>query len=484
MWSYNTSIDSEMNYFSSHDETVFAIMCVMRFKAVTNEVPDYYIYKDGKHVETLEGDYLYQLYIENGGKTLDDAEQDLQSKWNSDLKIKKEPRRKQIGGKCVLISRDNIIIENNISYKRLVLETMGKKGILLNEFVLEQDSKILQEVLSSLTERESDILKLLYGIYNLEEGGKSRTEVSQLYGISSERVKQIEAKTLRKLRHPSRNTILLGEKLTNNECEISIEHSNKFKHTLIEELEELIKMSDVEFIYLDKIMERYNIEIKNVTKVNCDLIDMGLSFRAYNCLLHGGIKDLATLMSISDAELGKVRNLDGKSYEEIKEVKRKRFELSKSEYIMVVLRFNGETVKYKCAGLEVKEIAKTILEDIETMVLNKKGLFETQLSSRLLEMLLIKGYLFLEDVLEDAILLIEQFENCELVDISTEIKELFNNEKKKNTPVYLYPAKSNTCKFIKNNNCTSSSDFIYKAREIEDEDIQNLVRELIDNKMV
>lgn len=484
MWSYNTNIDSEMNFFSSHEETVFAIMCVMRFKAVTNEVPDYYIYKDGKHVETLEGDYLYQLYIENGGKTLDDAEQDLQSKWNSDLKIKKEPRRKQIGGKCVLISRDNIIIENNISYKRLVLETMGKKGILLNEFVLEQDSKILQEVLSSLTERESDILKLLYGIYNLEEGGKSRTEVSQLYGISSERVKQIEAKTLRKLRHPSRNTILLGEKLTNNECEISIEHSNKFKHTLIEELEELIKMSDVEFIYLDKIMERYNIEIKNETKVNCDLIDMGLSVRAYNCLLHGGIKDLATLMSISDAELGKVRILDRKSYEEIKEVKRKRFELNKSEYIMVVLRFNGETVKYKCAGLEVKEIAKTILEDIETMVLNKKGLFETQLSSRLLEMLLIKGYLFLEDVLEDAILLIEQFENCELVDISTEIKELFNNEKKKNTPVYLYPAKSNTCKFIKNNNCTSSSDFIYKAREIEDEDIQNLVRELIDNKMV
>ena len=45
MWSYNTNIDSEMQYFQSHDETVFAIMCVMRFKAVTNEVPDYYIYK-------------------------------------------------------------------------------------------------------------------------------------------------------------------------------------------------------------------------------------------------------------------------------------------------------------------------------------------------------------------------------------------------------------------------------------------------------
>ena len=70
MWSYNTNIDYEMQYFQSHDETVFAIMCVMRFKAVANEVPDYYIYKDGEHVETLVGDYLYQLYIENGGVTL------------------------------------------------------------------------------------------------------------------------------------------------------------------------------------------------------------------------------------------------------------------------------------------------------------------------------------------------------------------------------------------------------------------------------
>lgn len=70
MWSYNTNKDSEMKYFPTQEETVFAIMCVMRFSAVTNEVPDYYIYKDEKYIETLEGDYLYQLYIENGGKTL------------------------------------------------------------------------------------------------------------------------------------------------------------------------------------------------------------------------------------------------------------------------------------------------------------------------------------------------------------------------------------------------------------------------------
>lgn len=70
MWSYNTSKDSEHHNFGSHEETVFAIMCVMRFEAVTNDVSDYYINHNGEHVSTLDGEYLYDLYIENGGKTL------------------------------------------------------------------------------------------------------------------------------------------------------------------------------------------------------------------------------------------------------------------------------------------------------------------------------------------------------------------------------------------------------------------------------
>lgn len=70
MWSYNTSENTEMKYFETQEETVFAVMCVMRYQAVTNDVPDYYIYKDGKYIETLEGDFLYQLYIKNGGATL------------------------------------------------------------------------------------------------------------------------------------------------------------------------------------------------------------------------------------------------------------------------------------------------------------------------------------------------------------------------------------------------------------------------------
>ena len=70
LWSYNTNRDFKHHNFNSHEETVFAIMCVMRFEAVINDVSDYYIYHNGKHVSTLDGEYLYNLYIENGGKIL------------------------------------------------------------------------------------------------------------------------------------------------------------------------------------------------------------------------------------------------------------------------------------------------------------------------------------------------------------------------------------------------------------------------------
>ena len=70
LWSYNTNRDFKHHNFNSHEETVFAIMCVMRFEAVTNDVSDYYIYHNGKHVSTLDSEYLYNLYIKNGGKIL------------------------------------------------------------------------------------------------------------------------------------------------------------------------------------------------------------------------------------------------------------------------------------------------------------------------------------------------------------------------------------------------------------------------------
>ena len=56
----------EKNYFDSYDDTQFAILCIFRFKAPINEVPDYEIYHNGKLFETVPGDMLFNMYVENG----------------------------------------------------------------------------------------------------------------------------------------------------------------------------------------------------------------------------------------------------------------------------------------------------------------------------------------------------------------------------------------------------------------------------------
>ena len=61
----------------------------------------------------------------------------------------------------------------------------------------------VNEVLGTLTQREAEVLKLRYGL----GGGRAQTleEVGKVFNVTRERIRQIEAKALRKLRHPSRS---------------------------------------------------------------------------------------------------------------------------------------------------------------------------------------------------------------------------------------------------------------------------------------
>lgn len=93
---------------------------------------------------------------------------------------------------------------------------VGEDDSHLGDFIRDEHSavpqeeaafRILQEelgrVLSSLTEREQEVLRLRFGL----DDGESRTleEVGEIFHVTRERIRQIEAKALRKLRHPSRS---------------------------------------------------------------------------------------------------------------------------------------------------------------------------------------------------------------------------------------------------------------------------------------
>ena len=101
-----------------------------------------------------------------------------------------------------IISLDKPIDEENDSLLRDFIEDKNipdpvevASALLLKEQ--------LEDVLNTLTPREKDVLRLRYGL----DDGRERTleEIGKSFGVTRERIRQIETKALRKLRHPARS---------------------------------------------------------------------------------------------------------------------------------------------------------------------------------------------------------------------------------------------------------------------------------------
>jgi len=116
------------------------------------------------------------------------------------------------------ISEDKVRKVMKISQEPVSLETPigDEEDSQLGDFIEDEDApspanittylllqEKLDEVLESLTDREKRVLELRFGI----EDGRPRTleEVGREFGVTRERIRQVEAKALRKLRHPSRS---------------------------------------------------------------------------------------------------------------------------------------------------------------------------------------------------------------------------------------------------------------------------------------
>jgi RNA polymerase primary sigma factor len=105
----------------------------------------------------------------------------------------------------VPISLDQgIRVEGDSEFGDFIEDSDAVVAVEVVSFLLLQDQ--LQQVLLTLPEREAGVIRLRFGLGD----GRPRTldEIGQVYGVTRERIRQIESKTMSKLRHPSRSQAL------------------------------------------------------------------------------------------------------------------------------------------------------------------------------------------------------------------------------------------------------------------------------------
>ena len=180
------------------------------------------------------------------------------------------------------------------------------------EYALPEDfNQSLAYVLAGLTEREQGILIARY------KDAMTYEAVGKNYGVTRERIRQIEAKAIRKLRHPTRIKFLIygvsglihkayADKV-DRRLENAINHIAEIAEGMktIGGAEEFAKIAEIERA------KRTGEPILIETVV--------FSVRTFNCLKRAGLDSLQDVANLTAEELTRVRNLGKKGYNEVVE---------------------------------------------------------------------------------------------------------------------------------------------------------------------
>lgn len=177
--------------------------------------------------------------------------------------------------------------------------------------ITEDQRKGLDHVLKDLRFYEQEVIRLRF------EEEKTLKEVGEVLNLSSERIRQIEAKALRRLRNPIRSRYLIqGYESASGELRDAIKAQRQQEIDEVnKEIDDILKKKRE---YIEIIINCKDPNTALEISDNITLIDdLELSVRAYKCLRRAGIYTIADLLKMNPDDIRKIRNLGRRSFEEI-----------------------------------------------------------------------------------------------------------------------------------------------------------------------
>ena len=198
----------------------------------------------------------------------------------------------------------------------------------------EMQDKMNKMISSGFTDREKEVLKIRFALTEDIERNMTLDEVGKVLGISRHRVRQIEAKALRKMRHPNKLNIirkagnfldddLLDQKTRATLYRLGIDSKDKIIKIIEDDENSSFELKDKLKEFIKKYEERETkemrqIEIREILIKPLDHLE--ISVRSYNALKRAGVNNIEDVVKLyNDLErLHKVRNFGKMSIEEVR----------------------------------------------------------------------------------------------------------------------------------------------------------------------